>query len=389
MKSPRGFQNPTFIYRVLLGSTLFLTLGGLVMVWSASGVWAQTEFGSPYALFQRQAMFVGFGIALMVVLSRMPVKFFMRMSGTLLIVALALLLIVLIPGIGVSVNGQQNWIDLGGPFRIQPSEFAKYALLIWSASILTKKLKGPLSLRDLLVPAVPVGLLVIFLVVLEGDLGTATVMVPIVAGVLFAAGAPLWLFALAPMGLVAVIAALSINSGYRLARFTSWLDPYSDYMGAGWQVVHGHYALASGGVLGVGMGASREKWGALPEAHTDFIFAVIGEELGLWGTSLTLGLIVLVGVCGLIIARRTSNTFIRLVSVGAVAWITGQSLVNIGVVLGLLPVVGVPLPLVSYGGSSLIPTLAALGTLMAFARHEARVLAKTTFNKNLKTELAR
>lgn len=389
MKSPRGFQNPTFIYRVLLGSTLFLTLGGLVMVWSASGVWAQTEFGSPYALFQRQAMFVGFGIALMVVLSRMPVKFFMRMSGTLLVVALALLLIVLIPGIGVSVNGQQNWIDLGGPFRIQPSEFAKYALLIWSASILTKKLKGPLSLRDLLVPAVPVGLLVIFLVVLEGDLGTATVMVPIVAGVLFAAGAPLWLFALAPMGLVAVIAALSINSGYRLARFTSWLDPYSDYMGAGWQVVHGHYALASGGVLGVGMGASREKWGALPEAHTDFIFAVIGEELGLWGTSLTLGLIVLVGVCGLIIARRTSNTFIRLVSVGAVAWITGQSLVNIGVVLGLLPVVGVPLPLVSYGGSSLIPTLAALGTLMAFARHEARVLAKTTSNTNLKTELAR
>lgn len=389
MKSPRGFQNPTFIYRVLLGSTLFLTLGGLVMVWSASGVWAQTEFGSPYALFQRQAMFVGFGIALMVVLSRMPVKFFMRMSGTLLVVALALLLIVLIPGIGVSVNGQQNWIDLGGPFRIQPSEFAKYALLIWSASILTKKLKGPLSLRDLLVPAVPVGLLVIFLVVLEGDLGTATVMVPIVAGVLFAAGAPLWLFALAPMGLVAVIAALSINSGYRLARFTSWLDPYSDYMGAGWQVVHGHYALASGGVLGVGMGASREKWGALPEAHTDFIFAVIGEELGLWGTSLTLGLIVLVGVCGLIIARRTSNTFIRLVSVGAVAWITGQSLVNIGVVLGLLPVVGVPLPLVSYGGSSLIPTLAALGTLMAFARHEARVLAKTNSNTNLKTELAR
>jgi cell division protein FtsW len=376
VKTQRGLRNPTFIYRLLLGATLFLTFGGLVMVWSASGVWAQTELGSPYALLQRQAMFVGFGIALMLLLSRMPVRFFMRIAGTLLIVALILLVIVLIPGIGVSVNGQQNWIDLGGPFRIQPSEFAKYALMLWTSTILAKRLRGSLSLRELLVPVVPMSLVIIFLVILEGDLGTATVMVPIIAGVLFAAGAPLWLFALAPMGLVALIAALSVNSGYRLARFTSWLDPYSDYMGAGWQVVHGHYALASGGLLGVGMGASREKWGALPEAHTDFIFAVIGEELGLWGTTLTLAMVILVGVCGLIIARRTSNTFIRLASVGSVAWITGQSLVNIGVVLGLLPVVGVPLPLVSYGGSSLIPTLAALGTLMAFARHEARVGAK-------------
>ena len=380
----RGLRNPTVIYRLLLGATLFLTLGGLIMVWSASGVWAQTEFGSPYALFQRQAMFVGMGLALMLVLSRMPVKFFMRMSGPLMIVALSLLVIVLIPGVGVSVHGQQNWIDLGGPFRIQPSEFAKFALVVWASAMLTKRLKGALSLRELLVPVVPMSLVVITLVVLEGDLGTATVMVPIVAGVLFAAGAPLWLFALAPIGVVGVIGLLSMNSGYRLARFSAWLDPYSDYMGAGWQVVHGHYALASGGILGVGMGASREKWGALPEAHTDFIFAVIGEELGLWGTILTLSLVVLIGVCGLIIARRTASSFVRLSAVGVVTWITGQSLVNIGVVLGLIPVVGVPLPLVSYGGSSLIPTLAALGMLMAFARHEARVLAKTNAKANPK-----
>ena len=368
----RGLRNPLNIYRLLLSATLFLTFGGLLMVWSASGVWAQTEFGSPYALLQRQATFVGLGLALMVVLSRMPVAFFMRISKFLIYGALALLLLVLVPGIGVSVNGQQNWIDLGGPFRIQPSEFAKFALAVWASAVLARRLKGPMSLRELLVPVVPMSLLIIGLVVLEGDLGTASVMVPIAAAVLFAAGAPLWLFALAPLGVVALIAALSMNSGYRIARLTSWLDPYSDYMGAGWQVVHGHYALASGGLIGVGLGASREKWGALPEAHTDFIFAVIGEELGLWGTLLTLSLVVIIGACGLVIARRTDVAFIRLASVGVVAWITGQSLVNIGVVLGLLPVVGVPLPLVSYGGSSLIPTLSALGMLMAFARYEAR-----------------
>jgi cell division protein FtsW len=188
---------------------------------------------------------------------------------------------------------------------------------------------------------------------------------------LFFVGAPRrWFVA---MGVIALagIAALSVAAPYRLARFSSWLDPYADAQGTGFQVIHGQRALGSGGWWGVGLGGSREKWGTLPEAHTDFIYAVLGEELGILGTLLVLLIFTLIAIVGLRIARGTNEAFIQIASLGIVAWIVTQALVNIGAVLGILPITGVPLPLVSYGGSSLIPTLLAMGILMSFAKHEA------------------
>jgi cell division protein FtsW len=209
------------------------------------------------------------------------------------------------------------------------------------------------------------------LVVLEGDVGTALILVPMTAAILYVNGAPLRLFALGAAVVLAGIAALSIGAGYRLRRFASWLDPSSDALGSGWQVLHGQSALGGGGWFGVGLGASREKWDWLPEAHTDFIFAVVGEELGIIGSLLVIALFAAIGVAGLRLARVTADPFVRTASAATVAWLLTQALLNLGAVLQLIPITGVPLPLVSYGGSSLVPTLVALGMLMSFARAEA------------------
>jgi cell division protein FtsW len=208
------------------------------------------------------------------------------------------------------------------------------------------------------------------LVLAEGDVGNVLMLGAILAGMLFAAGAPLRLFAL--MGVISLVGIwiLTLLAPYRMDRFTSWLNPGEDRLGVGWQVTQGQYALGTGGFWGVGLGASREKWGSLPEAHTDFIFSVIGEELGMVGT---FSILVLLGAMAFAIfrlSRTTQDPFVRLASAGVGSWIVVQAMINIGGVLGVLPITGVPLPLVSYGGSSLVPTLVALGMVMAFARQE-------------------
>jgi cell division protein FtsW len=286
-----------------------------------------------------------------------------------MVVVGALLVIVLL--VGTAVHGQKNWIDFGGPFRIQPSEFAKLAIVMWGADILDKKYHLLEQRNHLVFPVLPVSAAVLLLVVMQGDLGTAMVMMPIMASLLYFVGAPRkWFMIMGAVGL-AGIAALSIAAPYRMARFTSWLDPYADAQGTGFQVIQGQHALGSGGWWGVGLGGSREKWGTLPEAHTDFIYAVLGEELGILGTITVLLIFTAIAIVGLRIARGTNEAFIQIAALGIVAWIVTQALVNIGAVLGILPITGVPLPLVSYGGSSLIPTLLAMGVLMAFAKHEA------------------
>jgi cell division protein FtsW len=225
--------------------------------------------------------------------------------------------------------------------------------------------------RELFWPVIPVAGAIVLLVVAEGDLGTAIVLSVIIAGLLFVIGAPMRIFvALGSVGL-AGIAALSLTAGYRMRRFTAWLHPEADLNGAGWQLTQGKVALGTGGWWGVGLGGSREKWGALPEAHTDFIFPIIGEELGLFGALTVLGLFAALAIFTLRMAIRTEDTFVRVACVGIVAWIIGQALVNLGAVLQLLPITGVPLPFVSYGGSSLLPSLMAVGLLLAFAQFEA------------------
>ena len=363
-------EHPMLHYQVLLGATGFLLALGLVMVASASSVFSyQQNNGNSWALATRQLIFAIIGVILMMAVSKMHVDAIRRWSTLFMLVVGALLVAVLV--IGTAVHGQKNWIEFGGPFRIQPSEFAKLAIVMWGADILDRKYHL-LEQRDhLLIPVLPVSGAVLVLVVLQGDVGTAMILTPIMASLLYFVGAPRkWFMVLGAAGLSA-IAALSIAAPYRMARFSSWLDPQADAQGTGFQVIHGQQALGSGGWWGVGLGGSREKWGTLPEAHTDFIYAVLGEELGIIGTILVLFLFCAIAIVGLRIARGTDEAFIQIASLGIVTWIITQALVNIGAVLGILPITGVPLPLVSYGGSSLVPTLLAMGILMAFAKHEA------------------
>ncbi|MFM9135282.1 MAG: putative lipid II flippase FtsW [bacterium] len=359
-------HHPRGLYYLLLGAALLLLGLGLVMVLSASSILSLKQTGSAYTLAQRQLLFAALGIAAMLVCSRLPVTVWRRLAWPGLIVALGLLLAVLV--VGVEVSGQRNWIDIVGPFRLQPSEFAKLAVIVWSADLLARKEPVLNRWSHLLMPLLPMAGLVLGLVLLEGDVGNTLILALIIAGVLFSAGAPLRLFAL--LGVVGLLAigALTLAAPYRMSRFTSWLDPQADRLGDGWQVIQGQYALGTGGWWGVGLGASREKWGSLPEAHTDFIYSVIGEELGLVGT---LSVLVLFGIVAFVAFRLvvvSSDLFVRLASAGVGTWIIGQAVVNVGAVLGLLPITGVPLPLVSYGGSSLIPLLMAIGMLLSFAR---------------------
>ena len=361
-------NHPLSTYYLLLGTTLLLLTLGLIMVLSASSIESFRVFGSAYTLVQRQAMFAVVGVAAMLVVARSSVQFWRGSAWVLFILGFGLLVAVLV--IGVEVAGQRNWIEIFGPFRLQPSEFAKLALVVWGATLLTRRDRPIDSWSRLLIPLLPVAAAMMVLVLMEGDFGNTLMLAAITMGILFAAGAPLRLFALLGGALLGGVALLTMAAPYRMERFTSWLDPGADRLGFGWQVTQGQYALGTGGFWGVGLGASREKWGSLPEAHTDFIFPVIGEELGLFGTLAVLALFGLLVFAIFRLSRNTDDTFVRLASAGVGTWIMVQALLNIGAVLGIVPITGVPLPLVSYGGSSLIPTLVALGMLMAFAKQE-------------------
>jgi len=376
-KSPEGgflarLEHPMLNYQILFGVTGLLLALGIVMVASASSVYSyQQNNGNPWALATRQFVFAVIGVLLMLAVSKMHVDSIRRWAPLFMVIVGILLVAVLV--VGTAVHGQKNWIDFGGPIRIQPSEFAKLAIIMWGADTLDRKYHLLEHTKHLVIPVLPISAAVLILVVLQGDLGTAMVMMPIMASLFYFVGAPKKWFVIMGAFFLSAIAALSIAAPYRMARFTSWLHPYADAQGTGFQVIHGQQALGSGGLLGLGLGGSREKWGTLPEAHTDFIYAVLGEELGILGTISVLILFTAIAIIGLRIAGRTNEAFIQIASLGIVAWIVTQALVNIGAVLGILPITGVPLPLVSYGGSSLIPTLLAMGILMAFAKHEAQI----------------
>jgi cell division protein FtsW len=358
-------------YYLLFGASMLLLVLGVVMVFSASSVIAFSFMGSSFAIVSKQVMWVLIGLPLMWIATRLPVRAWRAFAYLGLITSLALLFLVVFAG--TEVNGNKNWLDFGGPFRIQPSELAKFSLVLWGADLLARKQKLLTQWKHLLVPFVPVCAGVILLVLLGGDLGTAIILVAIVISLLWVAGAPLRLFLLAGIPTGIVIAVMVQTKANRLNRVTDWLHPnQADPMGGGFQALHGKYALGSGGWWGVGLGASKEKWGSLPEAHTDFIFAIIGEELGLIGTLAVLALLGAIGYAGLRVAVAATDPFVRMAAGGVTSWIMVQALVNVGAVLGILPITGVPLPLVSYGGSALVPTMLGLGMLLSFARPRGR-----------------
>ncbi|AKJ13728.1 cell division protein FtsW [Streptomyces incarnatus] len=372
-RARKAWDRPLTAYYLILGGSVLIIVLGLVMVYSASQITAlQMSLPGSY-FFRKQLLAAVIGGLLLFAASRMPVKLHRALAYPILAGAVFLMALVQVPGIGMAVNGNQNWISLGGSFQIQPSEFGKLALVLWGADLIARKQEKRLltQWKHMLVPLVPVAFLLLGLIMLGGDMGTAIILTAILFGLLWLAGAPTRLFA-GVLTIATLIGGVLIKtSPNRMARLAciGATEPKAGVADC-WQAVHGIYALASGGLFGSGLGASVEKWGQLPEAHTDFIFAVTGEELGLAGTLSVLALFAALGYAGIRVAGRTEDPFVRYAAGGVTTWITAQAVVNIGAVLGLLPIAGVPLPLFSYGGSALLPTMFAIGLLIAFARDE-------------------
>jgi len=367
----RRLESPVTSYYVLLGTTVVLVVVGLVMVMSASMVTSYKDDGSAFAIFLNQLVFAVVGLVGAGVAARIPVAWYRRLASPALAVAIALQLLVF-TRLGVSVGGNRNWVRILPGVQIQPSELTKIGLILVGALVLSNKRKVLGSLRHVLFPFIlPVTALTIGLVLLGHDLGTALVLLGIVGALLFVAGVPARFFLLAGAAAAALSAVLVVTSDNRMRRITDWLGGgCTDPDGSCGQSVHGIFALADGGWWGVGLGASKEKWNWLPEAHNDFILAIIGEELGLPGTLVILLLFTLLGWACYRIVLRSRDQFVRIATAGVMAWVLLQAMVNIGAVIGLLPVIGVPLPLVSAGGSALVTTMVALGMLLSFARDE-------------------
>jgi len=355
-------------YYVLLGATALLLVIGLVMVLSSSSVESLDDGHSAYAVFLDQAKYALIGLPILFGLSRAPVKFFQAIAWPALAVAIVFQLTVFTP-LGCGAGGNQNWVCFAG-LSAQPSETIKLALAIWLGAVLARKLPLLREWKHALIPAVPVAGLAILVVLAGHDLGTALVLIMLVAGALFVAGVPMRMFGLAAVLAGGLTALLTVTSKNRTDRIMSWLSDECDAASSCYQTLHGGWGLASGGWGGLGLGESREKWSYLPAAHNDFIFAILGEELGLIGTLLVLGLFGLLAFAMIRVIRRHPDPFVQITTGAILCWIIGQALVNVAVVIGLAPVIGVPLPLVSAGGSALIMTMAALGVLIAFARSE-------------------
>ncbi|WP_082623867.1 putative lipid II flippase FtsW [Nocardioides sp. Soil805] len=375
----RGFRSlrdaldrPLSSYYLLLGaSTLLLTIG-LMMVLSSSSVDAYKTTGDSYAIVKRQLMWVLLGLPCAFIASRMSPRWIRRMAWPAYIVSLSLLLLTAF--LGVERNGNQNWLAVG-PLAIQPSEVAKLGLVLWAANIYARKERRLGRVHEIMIPVVPGMLMATGLVILGRDLGTALVLFAILLGMLWVVGAPPRFFVLSISIIGVAVIFLAAMDTERLQRITNFSDPFKDYLDTGWQPAHGLYALSTGGWFGQGIGASTQKWGGLPEAHNDFIFAVLGEELGLVGTLLVIGLFFTIAFAAIRIASRTAEPFVRYMSFGIVVWLLGQMIINVGMVLAVMPVIGIPLPLVSYGGSALLPSLVALGLLVGFARREPEAAA--------------
>ena len=364
-------DRPLTSYYLVLGLTTLLLGLGLVMVQSTASVADLTAGLSPYSDFKKQLLGAAIGLPLMWVAARSSPRLFRAFAYPLLAVAVVGLGLTLIHGVGVSQNGAARWISLGGQ-QIQPSEIAKLALVVWGADLLARKEKlGQLAdWRHMLVPLMP-GTGVLCLLVMTGDdLGTTFILLVIFLALLWVIGTPGRVFTGLLILMTLAMLLMIVSAKYRFERMVGFIDPQGDITGANWQGIHGKYALGSGGIFGVGLGASREKWGYVPESTSDFIFAIIGEELGLVGTLCVTALYGGLAFAGLRIARRVPDIFCRLGAAAITAWIVVQAVVNIGAVIGVLPITGVPLPLISAGLSSLLVTLIALGMLMSFARLE-------------------
>ncbi|WP_141431283.1 stage V sporulation protein E [Bacillus sp. 03113] len=353
---------------ILLLTTFTLLTIGLIMVYSASAVWAEYKFNDSFFFAKRQILFAGVGIVAMFVIMNIDYWTFKKWSKVIIIICFVLLILVLIPGIGNVRNGSRSWIGVGA-FSIQPSEFMKLAMIAFLAKFLSEKQKDIPSFKKGLLPSLGIVFLAFGMIMLQPDLGTGTVMVGTSIVMIFIAGARIshfiWLGLLGLGGFIGLV----LSAPYRIKRITSFLDPWEDPLGSGFQIIQSLYAIGPGGLFGLGLGQSRQKFFYLPEPQTDFIFAILSEELGFIGGSFILLLFSLLLWRGIRVALGAPDLYGSFLAVGIVAMVSIQVMINIGVVTQLMPVTGITLPFLSYGGSSLTLMLMAIGVLLNISRH--------------------
>ncbi|HEU5266676.1 MAG TPA: putative lipid II flippase FtsW [Jatrophihabitans sp.] len=390
----RFTAKPFASVQLLLLTASGLLIFGILMAVSTT-IAAAHEDNAPNQMWLqsvKEFQFIAIGLLLFWFALRLSPRAFRLLTYPILAVSIAALVAVLVPGIGVGVFGARRWIDLG-PLQLQPSELAKLAMLLWGADLLARKqeLDTLRRARHLFLPLLPGFVIVSLLVMLEPDLGTTCVFMLILLGLLWMVGMPMRYFVLVFSLIAGAITFLAVTAPYRLERLTNFVDPFKHAKTSGYHTVEGLYALASGGLFGVGLGQGTSKYGWVPNANSDFVFAIIGEELGLLGCLAVLTLFGLFAYTGMRVVRRSADPFVRLVAGASTIWLCGQAVINIGYVTGLLPVTGIPLPLISAGGTSLLVTFFVLGMLVSFARHEpdAIKVARKAQRRNRRTRLER
>lgn len=365
---------PMTSFHLIIAVAALLVMLGLTMVLSASGVYSYDTDGSPWIVFAKQVLWTLVGLFAFYVALRIPVQLMRSLAFSGFAITVVLLVMVLIPGIGKVANGSRGWFVVAG-FSMQPSELAKIAFLIWGSHLLAARRMERASLREMLIPLVPAAVIALALIVAQPDLGQTVSLGIILLGLLWYAGLPLRVFVSSMFAVVVSAGVLAMAEGYRSDRVMSWLSPNADAQGSGYQARQARFALANGGVFGDGLGQGSAKWNYLPNAHNDFIFAIIGEELGFVGAVGLLCLFGLFAYTGMRIARRSADPFLRLLTATATLWILGQVFINVGYVVGLLPVTGLQLPLISAGGTSTATTLLMVGIMANAARHEPEAVA--------------
>ncbi len=352
--------------------TLFITIiiisiFGLIMIYSSSYVWAEYKFNDPFKFVKNQLLFFIIGIFLMIFISKIDYKKYLENANKLLLIAIILLILVLIPGIGTIRNGSRSWFGIGS-FGIQPSEAAKLILIIFTAKYLSHNQKVIKDVKKGVVPILLITLFIFGLIMLQPDFGTGVILVMSVIGLLFVAGANLKFFlSLGILGVIGIVVLILI-APYRLERIVSFINPWSDPLGSGFQIIQSLYAIGPSGLFGYGFLKSRQKHFYLPEPQTDFIFSIIAEEFGFMGIIIVASLFLIIIYRGFKIARSTNDLFSKYLAFGITFELAFQAMLNLMVVVGLIPVTGVTLPFLSYGGSSLLITLGGMGILLNISR---------------------
>lgn len=380
---------PNAYLALLIVSASGLIYLGLLEVMSASSVYAEVNFrGDAYYYVKRQIGFLVLGLLAIAAIWFLPIKWVKKTSLGMMLLAWVLLLLVFIPGIGVENKGNLNWLQLPWNFRFQPSEVAKLALILTGATFFVRREKQTSAPGRALFPFLPVSGITILLVIAGKDLGTALVIGTIVMIMLYISGLPsrAW-WGLVGVGFIAVI-ALVLKNANRVSRFLGFLNPDQDVLGINQQPLRGIYALASGGWWGVGIGGSKQKWGLLVESHTDYILAILGEELGLIGIATVIILFTVMAFAGYKVALRADDPWCRYVAAGITSWFMIQALGNIMVVLRMGPVMGIPLPFMSYGGSALFSCMLGLSYLLACAKNDPKLRKWVNSTKNKRTAVS-